>query len=179
MEESTEGWMVASIPKAALADAASSAMGSAPCHNHNIPKRQTERNQFASLREIPPDLLLTAETLAKAGNSPGDIFRFLVSQWDEVNAKDDPPFTLTDVQNTFQGTRFERAFDATNLIAYLRQRKEDDAELDYEFTTDCVLRITVVEGVMQRMSHLSCTVPVSSANAGVLPAVTNTQFSTN
>ena len=137
MEESTEGWMVASIPKAALADAPTSGMGSAPCHNHDMPKSQTERNQFHSLREIPPNLILTAETLVKAGNPPADIFRFLVSQWGEANANDDPPFTLTDVQNMFPVTRFERAFDATNLIAYLKQRKEKDAELEYLLTTDC------------------------------------------
>jgi hypothetical protein len=41
----------------------------------------------------------------------------------------------------FQGTRFERAFDATNLITYLRQRKEHDAELDYEFTNGAIDKV--------------------------------------
>jgi hypothetical protein len=136
VEESTEGWMVAMLPRGALSEATTKGTGTAPVHNHELPKTQTERNQFHTLREIPEHLRQYAEILAKAGTAFSDIFRFLVSEWDDENANEDPPFTLKDVQNMFQGTRFERAFDATNLIKYLRQRKENDAELDYDFTTD-------------------------------------------
>ena len=109
IEESAEGWVVAS-------------MGS-PLHNHELARDRAAANAMpgGGGRHIPDDLLEMGQVLSDAGVKTGAIHSAFCRT---VQARgDDITWSYFDIRSKWAKTTVDRELDATNFVEKLEQRR--------------------------------------------------------
>jgi hypothetical protein len=119
LEETTEGWMWYSFTEHKGADG--KPLASESGHSHALTTSLGQRLVHATQREIPVELRDIAMRLRKSGTSIKDVENFL--RGEVLHKGDVPAFTYSDVRHLVGATTSERAWDATDFIERLEERK--------------------------------------------------------
>ena len=119
LEETTEGWMWYSFTEHKGADG--KPLASESGHSHALTTSLGQRLVHATQREIPVELRDIAMRLRKSGTSSKDVENFL--RGEVLHKGDVPAFTYSDVRHLVGATTSERAWDATDFIERLEERK--------------------------------------------------------
>ena len=102
-------------------------------HNHALTQNTAEAMAFPAMRSIPEELLPIARDLKDSGAKVKDVYSFL--QHTVRKEGKEPLFNYDNVYYAVGASTQERALDATNFVAWLRER-EKATGLPYEHTED-------------------------------------------
>ena len=132
-EESTEGWVITYPPPDSIKHAVTNFPNKfeCVCHNHQLKTNQVEIMMDPKLRSIPDNLRALANTLhEKAGLSASKIYFALVRECREQGI--DVTFSQEDVRNLNPAKAGDKILDCTYLVKHLKERLEEDEELEYD-----------------------------------------------
>ena len=120
LEETTDGWMIYSFTEHRSGDGKLPANESG--HSHDLTVSLGQRLAYANQREIPEELHDIAKLMRKSGASIKDVENFLrvkVTSMGDIAA-----FTYDDVRHLVGATTAQRAWDATDFIEQLEERRK-------------------------------------------------------
>ena len=100
-------------------------------HNHRLKSNPVEIMMDPKLRSIPDNLKALAKTLHEDGGLPASkIYFALVRKCRELDI--DVTFSQEDVKNLNPGKAGDKILDCTYLVKHLKERLEEDEELEYD-----------------------------------------------
>ena len=131
LEETTDGWMIYTFTEHKSAEGRPLAKENG--HSHDLTVTLGQRLSQAAQREIPGELHETAKLMRKSGSSIKDVENFLRVK--VTSSGDIAAFTYDDVRHLVGATTAQRAWDATDFIEQLEERRKLRG-LFYKFSLD-------------------------------------------
>lgn len=131
LEETTDGWMIYTFSEHKSAEGRPLAKENG--HSHDLTVTLGQRLSQAAQREIPGELHETAKLMRKSGSSIKDVENFLRVK--VTSSGDTAAFTYDDVRHLVGATTAQRAWDATDFIEQLEERRKLRG-LFYKFSLD-------------------------------------------
>ena len=148
LEETTDGWMIYTFSEHKSAEGRPLAKENG--HSHDLTVTLGQRLSQAAQREIPGELHEIAKLMRKSGSAIKDVENFLRVK--VTNSGDTAAFTYDDVRHLVGATTAQRAWDATDFIEQLEERRKLRG-LFYKFSLDSDGRLEnaffVMDGAME------------------------------
>ena len=130
-EESSEGWVITYPPKDSIEHVEANCPNKfeCVCHNHPLKTNPVEIMMDPKLRSIPDELRALAKILHDDGGLPASkIYFALVRRCRELDI--DVTFSQEDVRNLNPTKPGDKILDCTYLVKHLKERLEEDEELE-------------------------------------------------